>query len=180
MATLLIKLVTVPRKATRSATTVVVRVTSPENARLLLNPNPAIDAVKKATFPVNAQIKSLARAVAAVVGAVVVVAAAILAVAATQAVAAAAVVVKNATNAVKSVTLHVTALRVEEVVTAVEAGMEAGTPAEAAVVVVVAAARPAIPAAASVTCLVIAPRARSATTVSPRYPFPSQSQINAF
>jgi hypothetical protein len=159
VATLLIKLVTAPRKATQSATTVVVKVTSLVNARLLLNRNPATDVVKKAMFPVNAPTKILARAVVAVDGAVVVVVAAILVVAATLAAAA-----KNVTSAARLVTLHATALRAEAVDMAVEEAMEADTATEEGEVA--AAARHATPAADSVTCLVTVHRARNATTVS--------------
>jgi hypothetical protein len=161
VATLLIKLVTAPRKATQSATTVVVKVTSLVNARLLLNRNPATDVVKKAMFPVNAPTKILARAVVAVDGAVVVVVAAILVVAATPPAAAAA---KNVTSAARLVTLHATALRAEAVDMAVEEAMEADTATEEGEVA--AAARHATPAADSVTCLVTVHRARNATTVS--------------
>jgi hypothetical protein len=174
--------VTVLRKATQSATTVVEKVTSLANARPLPNQNPVTDVVKKATSHVNAQTKSLARAVAAVDGAVAVVAVATLAAVVTleAEAAAAAVAVKSATNVVKLVTLHVTAPRAEELATAVAVGMVVDTAAEAAAVVVVVAAvvRPATPAAASVTCLATAPRARSATTVSSSCPLSSQSLTN--
>jgi hypothetical protein len=159
--------VTVLRKATQSATTVVEKVTSLANARPLPNQNPVTDVVKKATSHVNAQTKSLARAVAAVDGAVAVVAVATLAAVVTleAEAAAAAVAVKSATNVVKLVTLHVTAPR-------------AAAEAAAVVVVVAAVVRPATPAAASVTCLATAPRARSATTVSSSCPLSSQSLTN--
>jgi hypothetical protein len=167
----LIKLVIVPKKATQSATTVVEKVTSPANARLLPNQNPATDVAKKVTSHVIAQTKSLARAVAAVDGAAVLVAATpavVVTLAVAAAAAAVAAVVKTVTSVVKSVTLHATAPRVEELVTAVGVGMAADTAAEVVVVVVAAAAaaRPATPAAASATCLATAPRVRSATIVS--------------
>jgi hypothetical protein len=161
--------VIVPRRATQSATTVVEKVTSPANALLRLNQNPATDAVKKAMSHVNAQTKSLAKAAVAVDGAAALVAAATPAAVVTLAVVVAAAV-KNVTSAARSVILPVIALRAEELVTAVEVGMVADTAAEAVVVVVAAvAARPATPAAASVTCLATAPRARNVTTVSPTW-----------
>jgi hypothetical protein len=162
--------VIVPRRATQSATTVVEKVTSPANALLRLNQNPATDAVKKAMSHVNAQTKSLAKAAVAVDGAAALVAAATPAAVVTLAVVVVAAAVKNVTSAARSVTLPVIALRAEELVTAVEVGMVADTAAEAVVVVVAAvAARPATPAAASVTCLATAPRARNVTTVSPTW-----------
>jgi putative intracellular protease/amidase len=158
VATLLIKLVTAPRKATQSATTVAVKVTSLVNARLLPNQNPATDVVKKVTFPVTAPTKNLARAVVAVDGAVVVVVAVAAILVATLVVVAA----KNVTSAAKLVTLHATALRAV-VDMAVEEATGADTATEEGAVV---AARHATPAAASATCLVTVPKARSATTVS--------------
>jgi hypothetical protein len=149
--------VTVPRKATQSATTVVVKVTSLVNARLLPNQNPATDVVKKAMFPVNAPTKNPVRAAAAD-GAVVVVVAAILLVVATLAGAA-----KNVTSAVRLATLHATALKAAAVDMAVEEATGADTATEGEVAV----ARHATPAAASATCLVTVPRARNATTVRP-------------
>jgi hypothetical protein len=160
--------VTAPRKATQSATTVVVKVTSLVNARLLPNRNPATDVVKKAMFPVNAPTKTLARAVVAVDGVVVVAAvaaAAILVVVDTLAVVAA----KNVTSAARLVTLHATALRAEVVDMAVEEATGVATATEEGEVV--AAARHATPAAASVTCLATVPRARNATTVSLKLSF---------
>jgi hypothetical protein len=170
VATLLIKLVTAPRKATQSATTVAVKVTSLVNVRLLPNRNPATDVVKKAMFPVNAPTKILARAVVvAVDGAVVVAVVAILVVAATPAAAAAVAAVKNVTSAARLVTLHATALRAGAVDMAVEEATGADTATEEAEVVV--AAKHATPAADSVTCLVTVHRARNATTVSPKLSF---------
>jgi hypothetical protein len=78
--------VIVPRKATQSATIVVEKVTSPANARLLLNQNPATDAVKKVMSHVNVPTKNLARVVVAAV-------------------------VRPATPAAASVTCHATAPR---------------------------------------------------------------------
>jgi hypothetical protein len=169
VATLLIKLVTALRKATQSATTVVVKVTSLVNARLLLNRNPATDVVKKAMFPVNAPTKILARAVVAVDGAVVVVVAAILVVAATPPAAAAAAAAKNVTSAARLVTLHATALRAGAVDMVVEEATGADTATEEGEVA--AAARHATPAADSATCLVTVHRARNATTVSLKLSF---------
>ena len=178
MATHLIKLVTVPRKATRSATTVVEKVTSLASALLRLNQSRATDAVKKDTSPVNAQTKTLVRAVVAVDGAAEVVAAAILAVAAAATLEAVAAVVadKSATSAARSVILLETAPRVEELATAEGVARVVGTAAgEVAVVVVVeVVAKPATPAAASVICLATALRARSVTTVSARHCCSSQ------
>lgn len=150
---------TAPRKATQSATTVAVKVTSLVNAQLLPNRNPATDVVKKAMFLVNAPTKNLARAVVAVDGAVVVEVVAILVAAATPVAAAA---VKNVTSAARSVTLHATAPRAGAVDMVVEEATEADTATEE----VAPAARHATPAADSVTCLVTVPRARNATTVS--------------
>lgn len=152
---------TAPRKATQSATTVAVKVTSLVNAQLLPNRNPATDVVKKAMFLVNAPTKNLARAVVAVDGAVVVEVVAILVAAATPVAAAA---VKNVTSAARSVTLHATAPRAGAVGMAVEEVTGADTATEEGEVAP--AARHATPAADSVTCLVTVPRARNATTVS--------------
>jgi hypothetical protein len=163
--------VIVPRKATQSATIVVEKVTSPANARLLLNQNPATDAVKKVMSHVNVPTKNLARVVvaAAAAGAVALGAVATLAVVVTLLVVVVEVaVVKNVISVVRSVTSRETAPSLEEPVTAAEVGMAADTVAEAVVVVVAAVVRPATPAAASVTCHATAPRARSATIVSLR------------
>ena len=81
-------------------------------------------------------------------------------------------VVKNATNVVKTDTLLVTALRVALAVTvAVEVVAAMAEAMEVAVVEAVtleeeAEAKPVILAVATVICLVIAPKVRSATTVS--------------
>ena len=144
-----------------------VKVTSLVNAQLLPNRNPATDVVKKAMFPVNAPTKNLARAVVAVDGAVAVVVAAavILVVVDTLAVVAA----KNVTSAARLVTLHATALRAGVVDMVVEEATGVATATEEGEVV--AAARHATPAAASVTCLATVPRARNATTVSLKLSF---------
>lgn len=158
-----------PKKATQSATIVVEKVTSPANARLLLNQNPATDAVKKVMSHVNVPTKNLARVVvAAAAGAVALGAVATLAVVVTLLVVLVVEVVevKNVINVVRSVTSRETAPSLEEPVTAAEVGMAADTVAEA--VVVAAVVRPATPAVASVTCHATAPRARSATIVSLR------------
>lgn len=127
---------------------------SPANAPKRQNPSPATDAGKKVTSPANAQTKSP------------MVVAGVLAVAAADTLAAED---KNATNVVKLVTSLATATKVEEATRVVAVGVamaEAMAAVTAAVEEEEAVVKLATPVVDLDTCHVIAPKARSATTVS--------------